>query len=169
MAAVNAQNLNELMEFDHVIEVHADGTVTDRNDIYAGEIVRQPLTAEGDAIDAPVVAAGWELLDGYSGQDRYSGPCMHPSEFIGGRIAQDILDEPGVYVALVLEGDYPDERWNICRVGGTNIEDTVTASSAEEAVASWCAAEALDPAGYQAIDASGSEDPVGWVVARRTR
>ena len=44
---------------------------------------------------------GWELMNGYSGQDRYAGPIMHNSEFIGGQMERDILETPGIYVALV--------------------------------------------------------------------
>lgn len=42
----------------------------------------------------------WEAITGYSGQHGYSGPCMHPSEFLGGRMAGDVLDTPGVYVLV---------------------------------------------------------------------
>lgn len=89
---VTHDNLNAVMEFDHVIQVHADGTVTDATGIYA------PDLHDGD------VGTGWTLLNGYSGQYCYAGPIMHASEYIGGRMADDILAMPGVYVALV---DYP--------------------------------------------------------------
>ena len=83
-------NLNDVMEFDLVIEVREDGTVMHRPDIYA------PCLYD-DALDSDE----WTMLGGYSGQDRYSGPVMHDSESIGGRMARDILAEPGVYVAIV--------------------------------------------------------------------
>lgn len=86
---VTPENLNSVMEFDHVIRVHADGLVTDERDTYAPELYDDD------------VSPGWTLLNGYSGQYCYSGPVMHPSEFIGGGMAKDILSEPGVYVALV--------------------------------------------------------------------
>lgn len=82
--------LNNLMEFDHVIEVHEDGTVSERSDIYAPECF-------GDEM-----ILGWTLLRGYSGQWKYSGPVMHDSEFIGGGMARDILSTPGVYVAVIV-------------------------------------------------------------------
>jgi len=85
---VTTETLNDVMEFDHVIQVHPDGTVTEP-DIYAPEL------HDGE------VSPGWSLLNGYSGQYGYSGPIMHPSEFIGGGMARDILAEPGIYVALV--------------------------------------------------------------------
>ncbi len=94
-------DLSDRMDFDHVIEVTEDGDIIDRPDIYA------PNLYDGEVDDD-----AWTLLDGYSGQYRYSGPIMHNSEFIGGAMARDILDTPGVYVALVCywpEEDADDE------------------------------------------------------------
>jgi hypothetical protein len=42
------------------------------------------------------------LLDGFSGQYGYSGPIMHPSEFIGGGMERHIRETPGLYVAVVV-------------------------------------------------------------------
>lgn len=90
--------LNDIMEFDHVIEVHADGSITDRPDVYAP-----------DLYDDVIVASGWEFFTtGYSRQDGYAGPIMHASEFIGGRLEYDIRTTPGVYVALVAYYYDPD-------------------------------------------------------------
>ncbi len=88
MRTPTRDTLNGIMEFDHVIRVHVDGSVTDAPEHFAPEL------NDGE------VSPGWRLLDGYSGQFRYSGPIMHPSEFIGGVMADDILASPGVYVAL---------------------------------------------------------------------
>lgn len=99
--------LNDVMEFDHVVTVHDDGTVTDGPaGVYAPEL------SDGELTDPR-----WELLNGYSGQYCYSGPIMHASEYIGGGMERDILDTPGVYVALV---DYPSddsepEGWAVAR------------------------------------------------------
>ena len=46
---------------------------------------------------------GWTFVDGYSRQDCYSGPVMHASEYLGGRMARDVLEAPGVYVLCVVE------------------------------------------------------------------
>lgn len=84
-------NLNETMSFDHVIQVHYDGTVTEApSGIYAPSILDEQLSD-----------SGWHLLTGWSGQHAYSGPLMHDAEFIGGKLAAHILDTPGIYVALV--------------------------------------------------------------------
>lgn len=99
--------LNDRMEFDHVIRVHADGSVTDEPGTYAPEVyMDSDLSTE--------VPDGWVLLNGYSGQDSYSGPVMHASEFIGGGMESDILAEPGVYVAVVVTAlDAEDDEDNV--------------------------------------------------------
>jgi hypothetical protein len=84
------KELNDIMDFDHVVEVREDGSIIDRNDIFAPSLFDDELDTEG-----------WTLLDGFSGQDRYSGPIMHASEFIGGGMEDYIRQTPGVYVALV--------------------------------------------------------------------
>lgn len=102
------RTLNDLMEFDHVIVVHADGSVTDAPDgVYAP-------TLYDDELDD----TSWTLMNGYSGQDRYAGPIMHNSEFIGGRMEIDILATPGYYVALVSSysedaDGFDDEEGNV--------------------------------------------------------
>ena len=85
--------LTDIMEFDHVIEVHPDGSITDRRDIWAPEL-RDGELEQGQP-------GPWELLNGFSGQDRYAGPIMHPSEYIGGGMERYIRETPGIYVSLV--------------------------------------------------------------------
>lgn len=94
-----ADNLNSFMEFDCVIRVDEDGNVTEAPGVYAPELNDGEVWG-GEPWD---IGKGdsWTLLDGYSGQCGYSGPIMHPSEFIGGRMAEDILATAGEYVALV--------------------------------------------------------------------
>lgn len=103
---VNRDNLNSVMEFDHVIRVHADGTVTDAAE-YAPELCDGALPA-----DSP-----WSLMTGYTGQYGYRGPIMHPSEFIGGGMADDILSTPGLYVALINYTSDPADWCDDCRPG----------------------------------------------------
>ena len=106
--------LSEIMEFDSPIEVREDGTMIHRHDIYA------PDLWEGE-----VEGYEWTLMNGYSGQDRYSGPVMHNSEYIGGRMERDIRETPGVYVVVACywspEEDDPDgevdvEGWAVARL-----------------------------------------------------
>lgn len=85
--------LNDIMEIDHVVQVHPDGTVTDAPP-------DAPMAPE--LYDAQLSGKGWSLMSyGYTGQYGYKGPVMHDSEYIGGRLARDILSEPGLYVAIV--------------------------------------------------------------------
>lgn len=118
MQAVTRDNLNDLMEFDHVIRVHGDGTVTKERDIHAP-----------DLHDGELESDEWTLLDGFSEQYGYSGPIMHASEFIGGGLADYILATPGVYVALV---DYPlddsePEGWAVACLTETEGDQTTNA------------------------------------------
>jgi hypothetical protein len=83
--------LNEVMEFDHVIQVHEDGSITDApSGIWAPSLY-------DDVLDD----SRWTLMGGYSGQSGYPGPIMHNSEYIGGQMEKDIRETPGFYVALV--------------------------------------------------------------------
>jgi hypothetical protein len=103
---VTAENLNEVMEFDHVIEVHEDGTVTDSEESPYFELYYLLADAETGLWEFhSSLPEGWELMTGYTGQYGYNGPCMHASEFIGGRMARDILETPGLYVVLIVESD----------------------------------------------------------------
>lgn len=87
------RQLTDIMEFDHVIRVHPDGSITEPPDVWAPDLHDGEL--DGD---------DWVLLDGFSGQCCYSGPIMHQSECIGGGLERYIRDTPGLYVNLV---DYP--------------------------------------------------------------
>lgn len=94
---ISMSTLNEVMEFDHVIQVHEDGTITD-----APSGIWAPSLYDGETDDER-----WTLMNGYSGQYSYSGPVMHDSEFIGGGLERDIREQPGFYVALA--NTYTDE------------------------------------------------------------
>lgn len=91
-----AQSLSEIMEFDHVIEVHADGSITDApTNLYAPEFHGEDERLEG--------REPWSLFSiGYTGQyaSAHSG-VMHNSEFIGGGLERDIRATPGYYVSVV--------------------------------------------------------------------
>lgn len=108
---VNADNLNEVMSFDHVIRVMEDGTV-DTNP--ANAPIEPQITMlvddDGQQVGGDEDLEGlkghrypWELMTGYTGQYGYNGPVMHVSETISGGLARDILNTPGYYVALVIE------------------------------------------------------------------
>lgn len=90
---MSERSLSDIMDFDHVIQVLPDGTVTENNDGHYA-----PDMEEGELQQ---VKPFWSLMTGYTGQYGYNGPSMHSSEFIGGRMARDILSTPGFYVAVV--------------------------------------------------------------------
>jgi len=102
------QELEDMMEFDHVIRVHEDGTISEPEGFWAPEFY-----------DSRCFDKSWTMLTGYSGQYSYSGPVMHDSEYIGGGLAEDMLDRPGVYVAVThtysgeSEGEDVQEGWGI--------------------------------------------------------
>lgn len=82
--------LNDLMEFDCVVQVNPDGTVV------------PVLGVDGpELFDDELLSDTWTLLDGFSGQYGYSGPLMHQSEYVGGGLETYILSHPGLYVTLV--------------------------------------------------------------------
>lgn len=128
------EELQRIAEFDHVFTVTPAGAVVDGpRGIYAPEYYDDTTAAE-------LTGAGWEALTGYTGQYGYSGPHMHASEFIGGRLARDILETPGAYVVVVVavmpdtEDDDPEPAgWAVLRqtrqcvyvVDGTDTDGTV--------------------------------------------
>lgn len=109
--------LNVVMEFDHPIRVNGDGTVTeDVPGIYAPELL-MPVHADSQILaedEADYIGQakrqGWQLLKGWTGQSGYSGVVMHPSEYVGGALADYILETPGVYVVISVETDDNDEN-----------------------------------------------------------
>jgi hypothetical protein len=99
-------SLNSIMQFDHIIISHGDGTIDDETNItrlLSGVLPRSPELIDGHLSVIEQDLNGWELLDGYSGQFGYRGPIMHSSEFIGGKMADHILENAGYYVAIVAE------------------------------------------------------------------
>jgi hypothetical protein len=129
-------DLNSIMEFDHPVRVHADGTVTDAGpDFWAPETDVDTdgngsiLAEHEQALCESVKRQGWSLYTtGYTQQYSYRGPIMHTSEFIGGRLAMDILADPGVYVSVVVStdenGDDNVAGWAVAKKDGTtNVAD----------------------------------------------
>lgn len=113
-----AISLNDKMDFDHVIRITEDGTVEDAKGEHAPEVIVEladdeccSITGEAEAeMIRYVESQGWELMTGYTGQYSYSGPIMHPSEYVGGGLEDDILATPGLYVVVEPTGLYPSEE-----------------------------------------------------------
>lgn len=96
---VTIDSLSEIMDFDHVVRVHEDGSVSDEPNLFAPGLYGDEATGE-EWIDG----SGWEFFSiGYTGQYGYSGPIMHNSELLSGALAYDILATPGVYVSCYVK------------------------------------------------------------------
>jgi len=119
-----AKTLNDIMEFDHVVQVHADGTITEPDNVHAPEVIVDvdedgSILGEHEAeMICSVRAQGWELLTGFTGQYGYNGPCLHSSEYIGGGLERHIRETPGLYVAVVVitsspEGPSEADSWAV--------------------------------------------------------
>ena len=108
------RELNDIMEFDHVIRVSPDGTIdahpsrTYPLTPHAPESViftrhdGQISAADEDAWAERVRAQGWEPERGWTGQYSYSGAFMHASEYVGGHLEDHIRQTPGLWVAVVV-------------------------------------------------------------------
>lgn len=96
-----AETLNRAIEFDCPFEVHDDGTVTSAHGLYAPADVYWIEDTNGIG-DIEMDNSSWYPLYGFSSQYNYPGPVMHPSEYVGGRMAQEMLDNPGVYVVTAV-------------------------------------------------------------------
>ena len=110
------EDLNDEMDFDHPVTVDGDGIVHDAEGVYAPELVMfvdedgQDIDADDEGIKRQARGAGWTLLEGWTGQYGYRGPVMHPSEFVGGRLAEHIIATPGTYVVTAVETDDGDDE-----------------------------------------------------------
>lgn len=102
------ETLNDLMEFDHVVQVHEDGTVTDDvRGVYAPELFVD-ITEDGDMLpdserDMVEYARDqdWSLEQGWTGQYSYHGAFFSNAEYVGGALEEYILSTPGYWVAVV--------------------------------------------------------------------
>jgi hypothetical protein len=107
-------DLNDRMDFDHVIKVDGRGIVTEPGG-YAPELVMfvdedgSAMPDSDEQLHEQAKSAGWRLLSGWTGQYRYSGPVMHPSEYVGGALARSILETPGEYVVTMVSTLAEDE------------------------------------------------------------
>jgi len=106
-----SSSLNDKMEIGHVVRVHPDGTVTDAEPgVWAPELSidsaddYQILDEHEKAYAEDAAAQGWDLMYGYSAQQGGGRSFnMHASEYIGGGLERDILEAPGLYVAISIE------------------------------------------------------------------
>ena len=98
-AIVAPDKLNAVMEFDHVVTVNEDGTVSDGpSGIYAPDLLDHEVSDP----------TRWAPVGNYTSQQG-GGWLMHNCESIRGQMARDILAEAGTYVAVVAYWS-PDEN-----------------------------------------------------------
>lgn len=101
--ARSPRGVNDVMEFGHV--VYSPGT---GDKLYSLGGIWAPVyvafSDEHGGYLEPVPEGDqflkWDLMHGYTGQHGYRGPWMHESEYIGARMAEDILNTAGIYVAV---------------------------------------------------------------------
>lgn len=118
------QSLNDLMQFDHVIRVSEDGTITDVSRPYPPDcythydqsttLWSEPILDQDD---------GWKLLTGFTGQYGYNGAAMHQSEYIGGGLEAHIRKNPGYYVSLAVYPVCDCSEDDACWLGHDSIDD----------------------------------------------
>lgn len=99
---VNVYSLDSWIEFDAPFRITPNGNGT--------AIIESAQAIAPDSIDGELTDDRWSYFThGYSGQYGYDGPIMHPSEFVGGRLAHDIIAEAGIYCLVT---DYDDDGEN---------------------------------------------------------
>lgn len=152
MKSITDRPLNDVMSFDHVIHVDEDGTITEPTGIYAPELYDGELES----------GSPWSLLNGYSGQDRYAGPIMHPSEYIGGQMERDILTTPGYYVAIV-STTLP--RWSVRLFdnGGETFDRYTAIYTDDDSGETWYRGMSENPSHPQGYGISGDDDCSGVI------
>lgn len=108
---ISADELNTAIEMDTCFIVNEDGSVEN-----SGNFAPNVWGSQGQ--DDPEIMNDpehWEFLRGYTGQYGYFGPEMHVSEFLGGMLADDILNNPGEYALVPVryecDEDYCGVLW----------------------------------------------------------
>lgn len=103
----------QALDFDSVfrVTVHAPTVwqLESPGGVYAPE---QVLWADGKVV--PESHLGWELLRGFSNSAGMDDGVQHPSEFIGGGIAQELVrlseDGPQLFVCVMVECEATDDE-----------------------------------------------------------
>lgn len=93
--------LNSLVEFDSAFIVTSEG-------IEPAASLYVPTVYNDDATDIYIESNEWEALTGYTGQYSYNGAVLHSSEYLGGGLARDILEDVGGIYAITTVEDSED-------------------------------------------------------------
>lgn len=125
---VNAENLNSVMEFGSVVRINPDGTAEVRPELSERtpeEMIVVIFDEDGQCtpgVNAEILSEipnGWSPMRGYSGQQGSGRESfiMHQSETISGGLASDILETPGLYVSVMIDGMPDDDDSETSPVG----------------------------------------------------
>jgi hypothetical protein len=113
ISTTDSDNLNLDMDFGSVIYSFGDGRIADVIGIWAPDVMGYTDVDEhGEPTDWHIaeIALPWYPMRGYSSQQGGSPDgWMHASEFVGGRMARDILSTPGFYVVVSPSWDLEQE------------------------------------------------------------
>ena len=119
---IDADELNGAIELDSSFIVNDDGTLELSGnfapDVWGEQGHADPVVEDDFAPDVwGQQGQGWEFFSrGYTGQHGYNGPEMHQSEYLGGRLADDILATPGEYAVVGVNYDCDEdmcgEHWD---------------------------------------------------------
>lgn len=101
---------NENINFDSPFIVLPNGEFERARSIYG------PSAYHDEDCDIYLDSSGWTALTGYTGQHGYNGAVLHSSEYLGGGLLKDILDDVGgVYCLTVVEDmEDPDNPVGWC-------------------------------------------------------
>jgi len=114
------RTLHDIMEWDHIIEVHADGSVSDdltewrlangtlHSDMWVPELNDGELANYLGAVPWTLMGESFQMGGGH---------IMHDSEFVGGRLADEILETPGYYVVIESHHSCNEECDESCEEG----------------------------------------------------
>jgi hypothetical protein len=105
-----AMTLSGIMDFDRVIEVLSNGSITDDNIDTGHSEFWAPVLTDGKL--ECYLGTEWVLF-GASG-DMSGDHIMNPAEFIGGHNADHIVSHPGFYVAILANHTCNDECEEKC-------------------------------------------------------
>lgn len=120
------QSLNDMMQPDHVIRVNEDGSITDdlHNELWAPELSvhvdEHGQLSEDDLaqLHQDAEAQGWTLWTGYPmGTFSRNDPLMHPSQYVGGSLEDDIRRTAGYYCVVHVDTDEEEPQpagWAVC-------------------------------------------------------
>lgn len=126
MLDVVAANVSAL-DFDHPFTITVFDEKVWRIDHPEG--VYAPNVDHSESHDIDIDEPGWEAFTGFTGQFGYNGACLHASEGVSRRIAEELVrlavDEPQTYVMVVVsagvieDGDSDEPAgWAILRKVG---------------------------------------------------